>query len=138
MNLQVVTPEGSKIESEAQEVTAPGVVGYLGIMPGHRALLTSLDIGLLSYLTDGKTRWLAVNGGYLEVADDQVIVVTETAETPADVDVERARRALERAEGRLKEIGAARSESQAVAMARKRRAENRIAVAKHRRPSIPS
>jgi F-type H+-transporting ATPase subunit epsilon len=93
MHLQVVTPQGAKLETNVSAVTAPGTMGDMGILPGHQPLLTSLGIGALSYTADGQTGWLAVNGGFLEVADDALIVITETAEAPSEIDVDRAKRA---------------------------------------------
>ena len=84
MQLQIVTPQGSKVEAEISEITAPGVGGDLGVLPGHRPLLTALGIGVLTFKSGGAEANLAVNGGYLEVADDHVVVITETAETPDD------------------------------------------------------
>lgn len=131
LQLQVVTPKGAKVVSDASQVTAPGTVGELGILPGHRPLITSLGIGLFSYDTpDGRKNWLAVNGGYMEIADDAVIVITETAESPDEVDVDRAKEALKRAEQRLKEIGQEQVDALRFAEEAKKRAENRIAAAK--------
>ena len=138
MHLQVVTPEGAKVDAATVAVTAPGTVGELGILAGHIPVLTSLGIGLLSYAGEGGLRWLAVNGCYMEVADDAIIVITETAESPSDVDVERAKRALARAEAELAALGEDRPEAVAMAAAAKKRAENRIAVAARAKTAIPA
>ncbi|MGM0576580.1 MAG: ATP synthase F1 subunit epsilon [Myxococcota bacterium] len=131
MELQVVTPEGPKVDVEVTSVTAPGELGALGILPGHRALLSSLGIGALSYERGGAgTAWLAVNGGYIEVANDRVIVITETAEAPDEIDVDRAKDALSRADKELGEIPAERLEEVARLTTAKRRAENRLEVAR--------
>ena len=137
MQLQIVTPKGSKVEAEITEVTAPGVVGDLGILPGHRPLLTALGIGVLSYKADGADANLAVNGGYLEVADDHVVVITETAETPDEIDVTRAETALDTARKELEGLDPNRGEAVAAAVADMRRAENRIAVSRLQGPVIP-
>ena len=138
MQLQVVTPQGSKVEVESSDVNAPGVVGDLGILSGHRPLLTALGIGLLSYKTDDGVSYLSVNGGYLEVADDHVVVITEPAETPEEVDVERAEASLAAARKELEETDAARTESVAAVHATVRRAENRLECAKLAATKIPS
>ena len=137
MQLQIVTPQGSKVETEISEITAPGVVGDLGVLPGHRPLLTALGIGVLTFKAGGSDANLAVNGGYLEVADDHVVVITETAETPDEIDVERAQKALADAEKALQDTDPDRSEAVAIAIADMRRAENRIAVSKLQGPVIP-
>ena len=104
MQLVVVTPRGSKVDTDVAMVTVPGEVGELGILPGHRPLITALAIGMLSYNEGGKTRHLATNEGFAEVHDDKVVVVTESAEDPDEINAERARKALEDAEAKLKTI----------------------------------
>ena len=82
--------------------------------------------------------YLAVNGGYVEVDDKGVIVVTETAEKPGEIDVERAKKALARSQDEASSVDAdAQSEHMRVA-ASIRRAENRIEVAKHAKATLPS
>ena len=130
MRLSVVTPEGAKVDAQVQYVTIPGTVGEFGILPGHRALITSLAIGQLSYLAGGKTVFLATNDGYMEVHEDVVTVVTQSAEEPDAIDVPRAKASLERAERELREIDPNLREA-AWQKARRRRARalNRIKVA---------
>ena len=93
MQLSVVTPVGSKVDTTVTQVTVPGELGDMGILPGHRALLSSLGVGTLSYTVAGRVAYLAISGGYVEVDDAGVIVVTETAEAPEDIDVDRAKAA---------------------------------------------
>lgn len=130
MRLRVVTPEGAKIEAQVTSVTAPGSAGELGILPGHVPLLTSLTIGKLSFVTGGKTVHLAVNGGFMEVHDDDVIVVTETAEEPDAIDVARARASVERVDRDIVQLDAqTQPEKVAQLNRRKARALNRIKTA---------
>ena len=138
MQLRVVTPMGSKVDTNSTQVTVPGELGDMGILPGHRALLSGLGIGVLSYTTDGATAYLAVNGGYVEVDDAGVIVVTETAETPGEIDVERARTALARTQKEAASLEADATAELARVNASIRRAENRIDVAKLAKPSMPN
>ena len=138
MQLRVVTPVGSKIDTVVTQVTVPGELGDMGILPGHRALLSALGVGVLSYAADGATSYLAVNGGYVEVDDNGVIVVTETAESPDEIDANRARAALTRSEKEAASLDTDASSESARIAASIRRAENRIEVAKLSRPSIPS
>ncbi len=129
MQLEIVTPEGEKIAEKVKDVTAPGVLGELDILPGHVPILTVLDIGHLTYVdSDNKTHTMAINGGYLEVDKDRLVLITETAEYAEDVDVERARAALKRANEQL----ATQEEGSAAFNATLRsakRAANRLAVA---------
>jgi len=104
LRLEMVTPYKRVLSTEVDEVTAPGSVGELGILPGHTSLLTTLNIGALNYRQDGKTFYVAVNWGYIEVEDDTVTVLVETAEPSDQIDLERAKAALGRAETALKTL----------------------------------
>ncbi|PNU20406.1 ATP synthase F1 subunit epsilon [Geothermobacter hydrogeniphilus] len=102
LTLQLVTPYKKVLSAEVDEVTAPGTLGELGLLPGHTPLLTTLKIGELSYKQGNENFHVAVNWGYLEVEEDQVNVLVETAEPADEIDLERARAALGRAEEKLK------------------------------------
>jgi F-type H+-transporting ATPase subunit epsilon len=136
MQLSVVTPMGSKVDTTITQVTVPGELGDMGILPGHRALLSSLGVGTLSYTSEGRVAYLAVSGGYVEVDDGGVIVVTETAEAPEDIDVERAKASLARSQEESAGLAADAVSEQARIAASIRRANNRIEVAKHNKTSI--
>lgn len=129
MRLTVVTPQGSKLAVTASSVTVPGTVGELGILPGHRALITSLAVGKLAYVAEGKTHYLATNEGFMEVHDDHVTIVTQSAEVPDAIDVARAKKALESAERELAETPASREVAYRTVRLRRARALNRIRVA---------
>lgn len=104
LNLEVITPERVILKTETTSVIAPGVLGYLGIMPRHAPLVTPLQPGVVTYRCEGtETRKLAVSGGFLEAGPDRVIILADTAEKAEEIDVERALAAKERAERRLKE-----------------------------------
>lgn len=130
MDFEIVTPKGSKLKTTTAAVNAPGTVGALGILRGHRPLITSLGIGILTYTHEGQSASVAVNGGYLEVADDQLVVITETAETPEEIDVPRAQAALERAETRIKEAADDKGERLKFALEAQKRARTRIELSK--------
>lgn len=102
--LEIVTPYGLVVSSEAEELTAPGIIGQITILPGHHPLLTSLRIGELSYKVKGKTEYLAVSWGFAEVTFDKVTILVETAEKAIDIDLTRAESAKKRAEERLKSL----------------------------------
>jgi F-type H+-transporting ATPase subunit epsilon len=102
-NLQVdiVTPERTVYSEDADFVVVPGTEGSLGILPQHSPLVSGLNIGILKVIKDGKETKMVVTGGFLEVNHDKVVVLATAAETPDEIDVNRARAALERAQGRL-------------------------------------
>ena len=104
IKLELVTPYKRVLSEEVDEVTAPGTIGEFGVLPDHTSLLTTMKVGELSYKQDGQTFYVAVNWGYVEVEDNVMTVLVETAEPADQIDVERARAALGRAEEALKKL----------------------------------
>jgi len=104
MKLEIVTPYSKVVDELVDEVTATGKLGEFNVLPGHAPFLTSLGIGELSYKKDGVTVCMAHNWGYFEIKDDKIIILVETAERADEIDVERARAALARAEEALKRL----------------------------------
>lgn len=102
LNLEIVTPESILLSAEADYVTLPGELGELGILPGHIPLLTNLQSGILSYIKGGSEEKVAVHYGYAEVCKDKITVLAQTAELKEDIDLERAKKALARAQEKLK------------------------------------
>ncbi len=96
MRLLLVTPERQLLDIEVEEVYAPGVLGQFGVLPEHVNFLTALGTGELRYRTKGVDHYVAVSGGILEVLDDVVTVLADSAEAAEEIDVERARVAEER------------------------------------------
>ena len=99
--LEVVTPDRLVLSTEADVVVCPGVEGQFGVLVGHIPFLSALDIGEMYYRKGGKTEYLAVSGGFAEVTGTKVTIVAEAAEKGREIDMERAKRAQERAEKRL-------------------------------------
>jgi F-type H+-transporting ATPase subunit epsilon len=126
LELVVATPERRLVREQATEVQVPGKNGYLGILPGHAALLGQMGSGVLSYVAGGHRRYLAVAGGFLEVLPGQVRVLADVAERAEDIDAARARAALQRAQG---ETG---GDDPAAALAAMERAQARIRAAERK------
>jgi len=104
IKLEVVTPEKYVVSEDVQIVMAPGSLGEFGVLRGHTPFLTSLKIGRLHYKdTSGQERELFVSGGFAEALPDRVTVLAESAERRKEIDLERAKAALERAQKRLAE-----------------------------------
>jgi F-type H+-transporting ATPase subunit epsilon len=102
IKLEVVTPEKSVVDEEAQIVVAPGTLGEFGVLKGHTTFLTTLKVGALRYTdANGNDRYVFVSGGFAEALPDKVTVLAESAERRADIDAARAKSAMERAEKRL-------------------------------------
>ena len=104
IQLEIVTPDRHVAHESVNSVTIPGKNGYLGILPGHAPLLSELRTGEVSYTRGGTVHYLAVSWGFAEVLPGRVIILVQTAERAEEIDVERAERALDRAEERLKQV----------------------------------
>jgi F-type H+-transporting ATPase subunit epsilon len=108
----LVTPERTLLEEEVQAVFLRTDVGDSAYMPGHTALIGSLVPGLVRFQhEDGTEERAAVHGGFVQVAGDHVTVLAPVAERAEEIDVERARRALEVATERVAELAGAQSGS---------------------------
>ncbi|MBW2406424.1 MAG: F0F1 ATP synthase subunit epsilon [Deltaproteobacteria bacterium] len=105
IRLEVVTPEKYVVDEEVQIAVAPGSLGEFGVLIGHTPFLTTLKTGVMHY-TDAKgtQRYVFVSGGFAEALPDKVTVLAESAERRKDIDLERAKAAMERAQERLAQI----------------------------------
>jgi F-type H+-transporting ATPase subunit epsilon len=130
--LEVVTPSRLVLSREVEEITAPGAEGEFGVLPGHTPFFTTLKIGEVMYRADKAQEHMAVTWGFVEVLADRVTILAEAAELSPEIDVERARRAKERAEKELKQLTPEDKEFYA-SMAALERAMNRLSVASRRR-----
>lgn len=101
LQLEVVTPERRLLAESVNAVNVPGRNGELGILPGHAALISELQTGVLSYTEDGSTFQLLVSGGFVEVNDDRVSVLAEVAERPEEMDAARARASRDQLEKQM-------------------------------------
>jgi F-type H+-transporting ATPase subunit epsilon len=104
IHLQVVTPRKIVFEGEVEKLTAPGVMGPFQVLFNHAPIVAALTSGLLHLTTlDGKTEYFALSGGILELHENKVSVLADAVEGKGEIDVDRARRSLERAQERLKD-----------------------------------
>jgi len=99
--LEIATPNRLLVREQVTDAQIPALNGYLGILPEHSPLLAALGVGLLSFSVGSHRQSLAVSGGYVEVQPDHVRVLADHAEKADEIDLERARVALQRAEERL-------------------------------------
>lgn len=99
--LEIVTPEKIVVSQEVDSVVAPGTDGEFGVLPGHIHFLTGIVPGELRYNTGTGKESMAVTTGFAEVSNDKVSILVDAAEKISEIDVERARQAMERARERL-------------------------------------
>lgn len=104
LQLELITPYKKVLSEKVDMITAVGALGEFAVLPGHASFLTSLQIGELTYAAGGEVSHLALNWGYFEIVDDTVTILVETAERADEIDLERARTALGRAEEALKKL----------------------------------
>lgn len=128
IHLEIVTPERHVLSAETDAVQAPGAVGLFGVLKDHAPFVTTVEPGELSFRTDGELRRYAVGGGFIEVSDNRMIVIADTAEASEEIDLERARRASEDARRRLASLSEFDPRFR-IEEARVRRAAARIRVA---------
>jgi F-type H+-transporting ATPase subunit epsilon len=129
--VDVVTPERVVLSDTATSLVAPGVLGSFGILYNHSPMLSELEPGELRYRRDSAEEVrLAIGGGFLQVFNNQVTVLADSAERAGEIDVERARRAREQARETLREAQTRYDDVEmALAETAIGRAENRIRVA---------
>jgi F-type H+-transporting ATPase subunit epsilon len=105
LTLDIVTPYGHIFTDEVDEIIATGSEGEFGVLPDHVPFLTTLKIGILTYKKGSETGHFFVNWGYAEVGPDKVTILADSAEKSEEIDVDRAKEAMKRAEERLKKAG---------------------------------
>jgi len=101
LNFEIITAERIVYSDEVDIIVAPGSEGELGILPQHAALMTMLQPGELMVRKGNEEDCMFVSGGFMEVRDNKVIVLADTAERAEDIDTDRAEQARARAENRI-------------------------------------
>ncbi|HZZ86402.1 MAG TPA: F0F1 ATP synthase subunit epsilon [Anaeromyxobacteraceae bacterium] len=129
MTLDIVTPERRVLSVTCDEVRAPGVLGGFGIRQDHTPFMSALEPGRLTYVEGGREHQFAVGGGFLQVADNKVIVLADTAEARDEIDVSQAQAEFAEATERLRHM-TEQDQNHAVESARVRRAAARLSVAR--------
>ena len=101
LQLEVVTPDRLVLSESVDIVMAIGSLGEFGILPNHVPFLSPLMAGELRYRKDNQLDYMVVTGGFVEVSQNKVTVLAEAAERAREIDLDRAKRAKERAEKRM-------------------------------------
>jgi len=136
LTLQIITPERVLFEEDdVASVTITGSEGEMTILPSHAALMTELRAGPLLFRKGTDEVDVALSGGFLEVRDDKVVVLADTAERSDEIDQARAEEARQRAQTAL----ASREDNMDIAMvmAAMERAQARLRVVERRRRRGP-
>ena len=101
LKLEVVTPAEVVVSADVDAIVAPGSEGEFGVLPGHVLFLSGIVPGELRYTSGTEKASLAVTVGFAEVSNNRVSILVDAAERPNDIDVDRAKRAMEKAKERL-------------------------------------
>ncbi len=133
LSVEVVSAERVVYTGEADMVVAPGSAGVLGILPRHAALLTTLNPGALRVKNDADEVVIAISGGFLEVNNNRVQVLTDAAERAEEIDEARAEEARQRAQHALETFSRGQAVEAEMAEAALRRSLARLKVAEMRR-----
>jgi F-type H+-transporting ATPase subunit epsilon len=104
LDVELLTPNRILLQEQVDELNLPGELGYLGILPGHTAFLSTLGQGVLMYRKGEERNYSTVFWGYVEVNDDKATILAEVAEPAAEIDRARAEAARDRAEDRLRRL----------------------------------
>jgi F-type H+-transporting ATPase subunit epsilon len=124
VQVELVSPERILFSGEAQMVILRAAGGDIAFLEGHAPFLGTVEVGAVRIIRDGQPdEWAAVHGGFVEVRDNRVIILSDVAELASQIDVNRAREAKDRAEAQI------RQEHDAECEAALRRAHVRIEVA---------
>ena len=138
LHLEVITPERKVYEDDVDMVVAPASEGYVGILPHHAPLFTTLGPGEFRVKKGGVDEILAVFGGFMDVRGDRVVVLTDAAEHAEEIDLERARAAEERARSLIANRAQLTPIDFAAAAAALRRSQVRLKVGRRRRTDLPT
>ena len=134
MRLEIITAEREVYSDDVDVLVAPGSEGELGILPHHAPLMTALQPGEIRVRKDGEEVFMAVSSGFLEVMDNKVTILADTAERSDEIDEARVQEALKRAEERIQMHSSDMDLERAVASLRRSQARLKVAQRRRNRP----
>jgi F-type H+-transporting ATPase subunit epsilon len=101
--LEIATPNRLLVREQVSAAQIPAANGYIGVLPAHAPLLSLLGTGELTYVIGGRESSVFISGGFVEVLEDHVRVLADRAEKAEEIDQNRAKESLKRAEELLKD-----------------------------------
>ena len=130
LNLDIITPSKNIFSGEIKSITLPGTQGGFQVLKNHAPIISTLEIGVVKIvLADNSIQNYATGGGTVEVLDNKILLLADSIERSDEIDVERAKDAMERASKRLNEKSENKSIDGVRAEAALARAMNRIKIA---------
>ena len=126
LEINIITPTDTFNYSEVEYLRAPSIEGLFGVLPGHISSIIALDVGEIKIISNNKSMYFAISGGFADINKDKVILVLETAEKSSHIDTKRAEKSLDRAKKYLRD----KSHDVDRALDSIKRAKNRILISK--------
>lgn len=134
LHLEIISQEKQLLSQDVDMILAPSNLGQIGILPGHISLFASLDAGELIIITDSKHDVFAITGGFLDINQDQVTVLANSAIRAKDINVKKVEDAMKKAQETMRDQLSERDYKLAEADLRKAILE--LKVAKKRRHRV--
>lgn len=103
LKLTISTPEKQFYSGMVESLMIASTEGLMGILPGHLSMVVAMDTAPIQFKVSGEEEWriAALSGGFARIRSDEVIIMTDTAEWPEDIEIQRVLEAKKRAEERL-------------------------------------
>lgn len=101
LKLKVITPSKILIDEEVEAVFSTSVDGEFGVLPDHIPMMTSLGFGVTKFIQNSKPKYVSTIGGIFQIENNNVTILTDSAELGEEIDLARAKASKERAEARL-------------------------------------
>ncbi|QDZ41115.1 F0F1 ATP synthase subunit epsilon [Euhalothece natronophila Z-M001] len=136
LNVRVITPDNTVWDATAEEIILPSTTGQLGILSGHAPLLSALDVGVMRLRP--QKDWLSISlaGGFVEVEEDEVTILVNSAERGDNIDPEEAQKDYDQAKQRL-EVAQSSDQRQEIIQATQalKKARSRLQAATGKAPA---
>jgi len=126
LEINIITPTSTLEFLDVDYLKAPSTEGSFGVLPGHISSIIALGVGEVKISTNNKTIYYATSGGFVDINNDKIILVLETAEEASNIDLNRAEKSLDKAQNYLDD----KSNDVDRAFKAIQRAKNRIAISK--------
>ncbi|TGK18685.1 ATP synthase F1 subunit epsilon [Leptospira fluminis] len=98
LTVSVISPEKLLYSGDADSLVVPGNEGFFGVLPGHTSLVSLLGVGILEIRQGNKTKIVVIEGGFFEIRDNKVTILTDHGALKEEIDLDSAKKALEDAE----------------------------------------
>ena len=102
INLEIITPEKIIYKDSVDSITVPGTKGMFQVLKDHAPLMSTIEIGVITFIKNDESKYLTTAGGTIEVLNNNVLILADSVEVIEDIDIDRAERAKSRAEENIK------------------------------------